>query len=273
MSRKAAQPKQIELVLPILHEGQQRIVDEASRFNVLACGRRFGKTMLGVDLLVDKAIDGGMVGWFSPTYRMLNEVWKAIHETTRPLHSRVSLQEHRIELITGGAEAECPVLEELDAILRHGSHWAVERGFGTTRDLERTEDHGKLAEATPEQVSDLLGDIDVVRRVWPSLYSRVRVGDPGGEHGVGRVIHVQTRSNTERCRASKRTSDPSASAGGISPSTTARSIRLSSGSSCLVPACAGGRRSGAPPPSSSRTSSTSAATPGRPSAGRSAPSR
>ena len=124
MSRKAAQPKQIELILPILHQGQQRIVDEASRFNVLACGRRFGKTMLGVDLLVDKAIDGGMVGWFSPTYRMLNEVWKAIHETTRPLHSRVSLQEHRIELITGGV-IDCWSLDAYDSVRGRKYHRVV----------------------------------------------------------------------------------------------------------------------------------------------------
>jgi len=124
VSRRAAQPKQIELILPILHEGQQVIVDEARRFNVLACGRRFGKTMLGVDLLVDKAIDGCLVGWFSPTYRMLNEVWKAIHETTRPLHSRVSLQEHRIELITGGV-IDCWSLDAYDSVRGRKYHRVI----------------------------------------------------------------------------------------------------------------------------------------------------
>jgi hypothetical protein len=109
------QPKQIELILPVLHPGQQLIVDQASRFNVLACGRRFGKTMLGVDLLIDKAIDGAFVGWFSPTYRMLGEVWKALHEITRPLHSRVSIQEHRIELITGGV-VDCWSLDAYDSV-------------------------------------------------------------------------------------------------------------------------------------------------------------
>jgi len=99
-------------------------VDEARRFNVLACGRRFGKTMLGVDLLVDKAIDGCLVGWFSPTYRMLNEVWKAIHETTRPLHSRVSLQEHRIELITGGV-IDCWSLDAYDSVRGRKYHRVI----------------------------------------------------------------------------------------------------------------------------------------------------
>lgn len=47
--------------------------------------------------------------------------------------------------------------------------------------------------STPEQISDLLGDVDTLRRIWPSLYSRVAVVEPGGEHGVGRVIRVETR--------------------------------------------------------------------------------
>jgi len=115
VSRRAAQPKQIELVLPTLHAGQQQIVDEARRFNVLACGRRFGKTMLGIDLLIDKALDGLPVGWFSPTYRMLGEVWKAVYDTTRPLHARVSIQEHRIELITGGV-IDCWSLDAADSV-------------------------------------------------------------------------------------------------------------------------------------------------------------
>jgi len=120
----SAKPKQIELILSELHDEQQRIVNEARRFNVLACGRRFGKTMLGVDLLVDKAIDGCLVGWFSPTYRMLNEVWKAIHETTRPLHSRVSLQEHRIELITGGV-IDCWSLDAYDSVRGRKYHRVI----------------------------------------------------------------------------------------------------------------------------------------------------
>ncbi len=80
--------------------------------------------MLGVDLLVDKAIDGCLVGWFSPTYRMLNEVWKAIHETTRPLHSRVSLQEHRIELITGGV-IDCWSLDAYDSVRGRKYHRVI----------------------------------------------------------------------------------------------------------------------------------------------------
>lgn len=105
----------IELVLPSLHPAQQQIINEACRFNVLACGRRFGKTTLGIDLIIDKALDGYPVGWFSPTYRMLNEVWKEIIEITKPLQTRVSKQEHRVELLTGGV-IDCWSLDAADSV-------------------------------------------------------------------------------------------------------------------------------------------------------------
>lgn len=43
---------------------------------------------------------------------------------------------------------------ELDAMLRGGARWALERGFGNPEDLERIEEHGCMAGAEPESVSE-----------------------------------------------------------------------------------------------------------------------
>jgi tRNA-splicing ligase RtcB len=43
---------------------------------------------------------------------------------------------------------------EMDAMLRGGARWAVERGFGTAADLERIEEGGCMRGADPSQVSD-----------------------------------------------------------------------------------------------------------------------
>jgi tRNA-splicing ligase RtcB len=43
---------------------------------------------------------------------------------------------------------------EMDAMLRGGARWAVERGYGTETDLDRIEEHGCMAGAEPDQVSD-----------------------------------------------------------------------------------------------------------------------
>jgi tRNA-splicing ligase RtcB (3'-phosphate/5'-hydroxy nucleic acid ligase) len=44
---------------------------------------------------------------------------------------------------------------ELDEMLAGGSKWAVERGYGTKHDLDRTEENGVASGAKPEFVSDM----------------------------------------------------------------------------------------------------------------------
>jgi tRNA-splicing ligase RtcB len=44
--------------------------------------------------------------------------------------------------------------DELDAMLAGGAHWAVARGWGEARDLDRIEEGGRMAGAVPENVSD-----------------------------------------------------------------------------------------------------------------------
>ena len=77
-------------------------MSEARRFNVLACGRRWGKTRLGIDRLIRPALEGQPVAFFAPTYKMMSDVWRETYNTVLPTAKRVSAQEHRIELITGG---------------------------------------------------------------------------------------------------------------------------------------------------------------------------
>lgn len=94
--------KQIEIEVPEFHDAQQQIVDESKRFNVLACGRRFGKSLLGIGLDIEPALDGYPVSWFSPTHKMLAEIWRDMSMMLKPVISRTAVQEHRLELITGG---------------------------------------------------------------------------------------------------------------------------------------------------------------------------
>ena len=43
---------------------------------------------------------------------------------------------------------------EMDAMLAGGARWAVERGWGELRDLERIEENGRMAGARPDYVSE-----------------------------------------------------------------------------------------------------------------------
>ena len=58
------------LTLPKPHPAQQRVMDEAKRFNVVCCGRRWGKTELGMDRLIHQALEGKPVAWFAPNYKL-----------------------------------------------------------------------------------------------------------------------------------------------------------------------------------------------------------
>jgi hypothetical protein len=93
-------------VLPSLHVGQQAVMDAHARFNVLACGRRFGKTTLGVNLLAPVALQGYPVAWFAPTYKLLLEVWEEFERLLEPVIKKKDTQQKRIKLINGGI-VEC----------------------------------------------------------------------------------------------------------------------------------------------------------------------
>ncbi|TCC00216.1 RtcB family protein [Micromonospora zingiberis] len=53
-----------------------------------------------------------------------------------------------------GAVWQLTSRDELEAVLRGGSGYAVRRGFGVERDLHRCEDYGAVQDADPAQVSD-----------------------------------------------------------------------------------------------------------------------
>lgn len=91
-----------EIHLPMPHLAQQRIVDEARRYNVAACGRRFGKTKLGIDRIIWPMLSGQPVGWFAPTYKVMIDAWQEICEVLEPITMRSHAGDHRLELATKG---------------------------------------------------------------------------------------------------------------------------------------------------------------------------
>jgi len=77
------------------------MLQEAKRFNVANCGRRFGKSAMSVNILSEAAIEGHPSGYFAPTYKLLegtyNECLSALNEAVVRKHDN-----QFIELITGG---------------------------------------------------------------------------------------------------------------------------------------------------------------------------
>lgn len=104
-----------------LHSGQRQILERARRFNTVPCGRRFGKTTMGLAIAACGApeVPGGLlagypVGWFAATYKLLDEAWRASRAFLRAYTTRVDSQQRRIELTTGAA-FDFWTLEDVDA--------------------------------------------------------------------------------------------------------------------------------------------------------------
>lgn len=87
----------------IPHEAQKEILDSRARYNVLCMGRRFGKSMMGIHLLLEPALQGYPVAWFSPVYRSITEIWRQFSYYLAPAIRSKNAQEKRIELYTGGS--------------------------------------------------------------------------------------------------------------------------------------------------------------------------
>ena len=73
----------------------------AKRFNVMCCGRRFGKNVLLQDMAARSALAGHPVGWFAPTYKMQVEDWRTVTERLKPVTKSANAADMRLELITG----------------------------------------------------------------------------------------------------------------------------------------------------------------------------
>ncbi len=104
----------MEIELTRLHAGQQAIVDSGARFKVVACGRRFGKTAIAIDMLCNRLLDGQSVAYFAPTYRMGAETWMEIRRLLAPLTEFSRERDWRMELYTGGV-FECWSLADSSA--------------------------------------------------------------------------------------------------------------------------------------------------------------
>jgi hypothetical protein len=93
---------EIEVTLSQPHRAQLQIISEAKRFNVLDCGRRFGKSKLAANILSENALEGHPGAYFAPTYKLLEGTFKDILTSLQSLISRKH-DNQRIELITGGS--------------------------------------------------------------------------------------------------------------------------------------------------------------------------
>jgi len=92
----------IALTLPRPHPKQREITQDDSRFLVVVCGRRFGKTVAGMERIVRATLDGANSWWIAPSHNDAVDVWRQIKTLLAPVTSNVSESLKEIECVTGG---------------------------------------------------------------------------------------------------------------------------------------------------------------------------
>lgn len=84
--------QEIKITLPTLHGGkdgsggQLEIAEHPARFKVVMCGRRWGKTILGVFLCLKTGVSGGRAWWVAPNYKIANEGWVELKRLARQIN-------------------------------------------------------------------------------------------------------------------------------------------------------------------------------------------
>jgi len=84
------------------HAGQSEVHRDTARFKVLAAGRRWGKTRLGVSECLDTAAQGGRAWWVAPSYKMSEVGWRPLRQIGARIGADVRRMDRQILLPNGG---------------------------------------------------------------------------------------------------------------------------------------------------------------------------
>lgn len=91
------------MTIPKLTPKQREIWEGRKRFNVVAAGRRAGKTVLGVRITAYHALQQRQpVGWFVHEYSLLEETWRDLKRVLEPAVVKSNDASHRLVLLGGG---------------------------------------------------------------------------------------------------------------------------------------------------------------------------
>lgn len=108
------------LDLPRLRRDQSAIARHPAKIKVLAMGRRWGKTILGMVIALACAAAGGRVAWIVPTYKNGRPLWRAAESATAKLPRsivRINRTDRTIEFLGSGGFLAIYSADNPDAIL------------------------------------------------------------------------------------------------------------------------------------------------------------
>lgn len=106
------------------HSGQKEVHKHPARFKVLACGRRWGKTRLGVNECLDVAAHGGRAWWVAPTYKMSEVGWRPLRQMASRIGAEVRKSDRQV-ILPGGGEITVRSADNPDTLRGDGLDFVV----------------------------------------------------------------------------------------------------------------------------------------------------
>jgi hypothetical protein len=127
----------LDIPQPNLHDAQKVVYDSQRRFNVLACGRRWGKTLFTSFRIAshEAAMHKQRWGWFAPTYKILNDAWYQTKYHMRTGIETVNESDRIIRFQNGGSIEFWSMVDD-DAGRSRKYHGVVIDEAGLVADLE-----------------------------------------------------------------------------------------------------------------------------------------
>ncbi|WP_336516591.1 terminase large subunit domain-containing protein [Pollutibacter soli] len=110
--------------LPEPHINQREILKSKSRFNVLMCGRRFGKSELAQIILIKNALEGKKCAYVTPNYKLAKKFFDSLMNALPDEVGEFNKTDLEGKLITGG-EIQFFTGERLDNFRSLKFHLAI----------------------------------------------------------------------------------------------------------------------------------------------------
>ena len=119
------EPLQVQVYLPTLHPSQHEVATSKARMRVVCCGRRWGKTMLGVVECIRVGSKGGRAWWIAPSYSIALEGWRYLTRVVATFpNARVEVSRLRVSF-SGGGSIEIKTADNPDNLRGAGLDLAV----------------------------------------------------------------------------------------------------------------------------------------------------
>lgn len=170
---------QVKIALPTPHPAQQKILDRASRYNIVAMGEDAGKTTLGVEaLLASKkgALNSrAPVAWFAADDESLTEIRRHVLRLIDPLVKR-RVNARRVELTTGGF-IDFYSMKSIPDVLEQYGLVVVDDARHTDRLMDVWEDNLRPALKTHTGTAWILSGAFGKRNHFYKLWKQAQVDD------------------------------------------------------------------------------------------------